>query len=591
MKKTLLLSLVLVTALDNRANKQNCYPNDFSYSNLLKGGNNSQMKDAQCGNGMCLAYVTSIDNEKCKAQECDEACQQKNSKDSEFVRLLQQIGGSVNDQISPQKRQGMTSRSGRSQNQIRNSSVVVQTVTIEIDKPSEQDIVTVVKTEVKTITVDTPLQKKTKKKCDGKCKAMKKQLKKKKKCKSDSDSVCSGVEMSDFSSDNQINKAVGKSSTRFTPQISIPPAMNRDSVFGNKGLPSSNKDVTVTQVVEKTKTIDKPFTLYRELTTTVTIEKPLINYKVTTFTKISTQVESVTVTQFKEPNKKSKKLSTAQLENSAEAERVQPTIFPSKQIFPASQQATQEILTQKREEQKTVTMPPVTVIKTIEYSKSSEALNIPVIRTEEQQSLSSKNDVPTSTIIKTVTVGSSIQNIVPVMTTITKTVSKNEEMPVSIERIQTEQPPVSVSTVTKTVTENNQRAINIQENATQVSPPEKPSVSIFDNKKPVTELKKAETAGSTKQKIDCDDVLSCFNIPKKSPERKPKNVEVTKALAKGCEITRDSQKTKPRTICRFYNLSKQMKPQKKSKRKKRTVFKTVYEDEDSLNNSPKTISA
>jgi hypothetical protein len=45
--------------------------------------------------------------------------------------------------------------------------------------------------------------------------------------------------------------------------------------------------------------VEKPMTLYRELTTTLTIEKPLINYKVTTFTKISTSVESVTITKIK----------------------------------------------------------------------------------------------------------------------------------------------------------------------------------------------------------------------------------------------------------------------------------------------------
>lgn len=64
-----------------------------------------------------------------------------------------------------------------------------------------------------------------------------------------------------------------------------------DGPVNNSDLNKLN-DVTVTRVVEKTATIEKPFTLYREFTTTVTSEKPIINYKVTTFTSIQTMTET-----------------------------------------------------------------------------------------------------------------------------------------------------------------------------------------------------------------------------------------------------------------------------------------------------------
>jgi hypothetical protein len=56
---------------------------------------------------------------------------------------------------------------------------------------------------------------------------------------------------------------------------------------------SATEIVTVTRVMYRTTSVEQPITLYREVTTTVERSVPIINYKVTTFTEISTLVRTV----------------------------------------------------------------------------------------------------------------------------------------------------------------------------------------------------------------------------------------------------------------------------------------------------------
>lgn len=51
--------------------------------------------------------------------------------------------------------------------------------------------------------------------------------------------------------------------------------------------------ITVTRIFTKTKTVESPITLYREVTTTISKELPIINYKVTTLTEVSTLLKTV----------------------------------------------------------------------------------------------------------------------------------------------------------------------------------------------------------------------------------------------------------------------------------------------------------
>lgn len=83
---------------------------------------------------------------------------------------------------------------------------------------------------------------------------------------------------------------------------------------GEETVPGASRDraggaepevVTVTRVVYKTVSVEKPVTLYREMTTTVKDEVPITNYKVTTVREVSTytktdsaRTETVTQTQY-----------------------------------------------------------------------------------------------------------------------------------------------------------------------------------------------------------------------------------------------------------------------------------------------------
>lgn len=68
---------------------------------------------------------------------------------------------------------------------------------------------------------------------------------------------------------------------------------------GDEEAAEEPKIVTVTRVFYKTVSVEKPITLYREVTTTVKSEVPIINYKLTTIKEVSTatKTESSTTTE------------------------------------------------------------------------------------------------------------------------------------------------------------------------------------------------------------------------------------------------------------------------------------------------------
>ncbi|KAM0678079.1 hypothetical protein BDAP_001335 [Binucleata daphniae] len=67
---------------------------------------------------------------------------------------------------------------------------------------------------------------------------------------------------------------------------------NDDDDYKSKGYNKSSSNdagvVTVTRFLYETTTIEKPLTLFREITTTITLDHPIINYKITTVTENDT---------------------------------------------------------------------------------------------------------------------------------------------------------------------------------------------------------------------------------------------------------------------------------------------------------------
>ena len=603
---TLLISLVEVAAISVKAGRLNCSPSDASYSNMLKGNNVSSLLDKKCENGICFAYLNPNESERCKNLECDDNnCQQFKSKDLEFARLMKQMNSDISNlsQFNLPKRQSLHQQPNKLSQLIKNQDDNLKTVsTNQESAPELSDVVTVFKTEVKTVTANVP-RKNEIEDCIGDCLENRKRNAKKmpKKVQSniktnkpkenfDSNSICS---------DDQLENSTYKEGLKAQK-------FNSSTLKGSyynpiSGINSTNQDVTVTQVIEKTKTVDKPLTLYREMTTTVTIEKPLINYKITTFTKISTQVESVTVTKFKNPNATSNE-STSNIaptndpleEHGTEEDKVMSTFIPknspSKSLNMPKNKEPKTITVFRNQLQQTDEAPAITITKILDSSAQTPS--------ESSNKVADHAEAPKSFITKIVTVDNTQATVQPSLVTITSTVTRNasnkDEVPV--EKSKTEVPPVSISTVTKTVTGEAEKVNKSSECVSTVTVTEKPKKEMVNGEsKELIASKAPATSDSNKiqKKISCDDVFSCFNIPNKGPKKalaKENAPNITKAIAKGCEVTSDVKKTRPRTICRFTNISN--KKPVKSGRKKRTVFKTVYaDDEDSTPRHPKTISA
>lgn len=570
--------------IDNRCVDSNCPRLDSPYFNLLTGNNYPVIRDKNCDNDKCMAYLYSSECEGCENQQCKDACR----------------GNLANKPLLPRK-----SRPGQiyeNQSQKSYNNVSIKTVTISKEDQYDPDPITVVKTEIKTITVDVP--KRTDPNiCEGEClskkrtlrksavrkapKNMKKTRKEISEAESNLESECSSTRK-EGSYEKEMKQGIRKSKVYQSRQL-----LNESA---SATFSQSDHNVTVTQIVEKTKTVERPLTLYRELTTTLTVEKPLINYKVTTFTQFSTKIESVTIT----------KIKGAEYTTSRQKIMVSDDKEPDLQLD--SKVSTTKSKSSSSVELKTVEPKTVTIFTNSATVESPKQSIITITKSAEASSSSSttsslsvskiiESSIPSiSTVIQTVTVDVTPSSTATSISTVFRTVSKaiaSTTLPASILEVKTEIPLSSVvRTVTKTVKDNSDYEIpkksiltvsTITVTEREMDKPESTDNSILTSRI----VKKKETSDAVQSKTQssklCNDLISCLQASKKYQKKfnlKSKGFEVTKAIAKGCETTMDSTREKPRTICRFVNLAKKIPTTSSAARKKRTVIKTVFADED-----------
>lgn len=113
----------------------------------------------------------------------------------------------------------------------------------------------------------------------------------------------------------------------------------------------------------------------------------------------------------------------------------------------------------------------------------------------------------------------------------------------------------------------------------------KESISVSIITVTATPEKKSEKSTTC---FDIPPVLSTITI---GPATGSKTVSVSRAISKGCEVTKDGNQSKPKTICRFINVPKDLikrsleeslnkKQGINRKNGRRTVIRTVYKTEE-----------
>ncbi|KAM0680020.1 hypothetical protein GINT2_001707 [Glugoides intestinalis] len=208
----------------------------YGYSNLLSSSGCIASKSRPCDSGNLVTYLYNEDYDTCSKKSCLKEYPENLSKNKDFNEFIKSYseGTNTSDKVDT-----------------RPATLVERPC---IGECGLQNTITITKREVKTVTVDV------------------------------ADPMPKSYEKENVNVNEEWNKQGMQTTQNIHTVHTIEP--------GHPGIP----DVTVTRVFEKTRVVEKPITLFRELTTTVTREKPIINYRVTTFTEVSTKIENKTVT-------------------------------------------------------------------------------------------------------------------------------------------------------------------------------------------------------------------------------------------------------------------------------------------------------
>lgn len=388
------------------------------------------------------------------------------------------------------------------------------TVTV-IESQEKPPIVTVTHSEFKTVTVDPPIKESSVK--------TKKRKHKKKKSKLDES------ESSDLTIvPKKLKKIKLKIPEKFNEVDCNESKIEKISVNSTTEplvkLPGG--DVTVTRVVEKTATIEKPFTLYREFTTTVTSEKPIINYKVTTMTSFQTTTETKVITV---------------------SQNYRSTSNYHKENCEGIDCISRPIVTINRCEYNNIYIPPVnekvsTVFVCI-TPKITKHIN------------TQTKEIPLSIQPVTVTVERSIITTPP---EVTKTVTVDKEIS---------------SDIFKTVTvEKTTPIISIQESIKTVTV-EKIQSSTPEFIKTIIVEKTISPQISTTSSKSVSVITKIVTVNKSKSTSKKRKIKLS---TKGCELTKVGVKFL--TVCKLGNVPKSVSTSvdTTTKKPKKTVFRTIY---------------
>ncbi|ELA42186.1 uncharacterized protein VICG_00829 [Vittaforma corneae ATCC 50505] len=413
------------------ANAQNCgmlqqptYPQSGIFNSMLSSASYPILKDRRCDQGRCMAYLFKDECDICDSKECMKQCTKKRRNEEDLIEFIKNYAESSKNNAK------FDFINGDPNGYLKN----IKTVTV-VDKSytgSSEDpkIVTVTMNEVKTVTVDSTASvsnekdckkknKKTKEESSSSCEENKEASKKRKsgddrkrkdrceECRSDDKKRKDECEecIEDkceecLDNSTEINtKHKRKKDKKKNPPFILPSLYTQSSNLLSESL---SKDVTVTRILEKIKTVEKPITLFRELTTTITKEKPIINYKVTTFTDVSTKMESVTVTATK-----TVAINSLPQNDIDEYSSTQRTVLP-----PASDTSRSATNDNPLDGRILTVIKTVQATSSIEPSKASISI-ITVTATPETREAPAQSttclDIPT--VLSTITIGSSIQTV------------------------------------------------------------------------------------------------------------------------------------------------------------------------------------
>lgn len=553
---------------------------------LLSSANYPILRDKKCDRGECMTYLYKDECDVCDSQECFRMCQGKKSNDKEFLEFVRSIA----------ERSRINSKYEILDN-LRHGSGDVKTVTV-MENPSEREnvkavtasqselpsVVTVTQNEIKTVTVEPPSRHETKtsektrqeecvenceRKPHGRGRNPSKTANRRETTSEESDSVSPTV-CTDRNECGSTKSRSDKTANKMGGRV-------QESAGGSKG-----GDVTVTRVVERTTTLERPLTLFREVTTTITKEKPIINYKVTTFTDTSTRVESMVIT------------------------KTETRVFT---VGGGGTQNYYQSTAGQRSYSDSPEPPGYGVNKTVGMPSNDLAGQIPAIEGRDVVTITRCDE---NAVSQAKTTGDSFhQGVV----TITRCETGTPTQPKTVDNAMRQ----SIITVTRDYMDASSyvRTVTVDSHPHQsvvtVTKSPDSAVSMFENVVTTTILGPAISVvtvnAPTVSTITAQSVSLITTVITISPDMgvtmpavshttardsQEKTKTAFRAVSRGCEIQPDAKR--PRTICRFQNVPKEflrrgmLEGERNRTKKRRTVYRTVYSTEGSASECEKVVT-
>lgn len=486
-----------------------------------------------------MSYLYRDECDICDNQECFRTCQSKKNNDKELLGFLRSITERPKVKY---ELDGLGYRGGDVRTVIMDGPAERESIRIVTVSQSEvPSVVTITQNETKTVTVEPKHESTTnERERQGERKSFEK------KPRGEGKNLHTKLRQQETSSDdsNFVPPAICIDRNEYE---SVGPGSKPAKTKKNEGY--AGGDVTVTRVVEKTTTLEKPLTLYREVTTTITKEKPITNYKVTTFTDTSTRIESVVVTKTETRVLTADEGSGTSHYQSVASQRS----TPSEQLFP--DHGVDKTVRVSNDEMNGL-MPPSWGGSTVTVTRCDRSM-----------------DGHTMTHSGTVTVARCEVDMQPH--------SKSVDSTAHTVTVTKDASPMMTVTVTKSpgsVTPENIITTTIMASAISVVTINVPMVSTITTS-PVP-LVTTVTVSS--------------DVSEGSPGTTTKSRIASKAVTKSCEIHPDAEK--PRTICRFQNIPKELLKrgltgrERGRTKKRRTVYRTVYSTEGSADDCERVVT-